>query len=541
MHRLPTLVSLFTILFFMFSLTGNVLIADPTFSSVAFAQSGKKKDKDKDSDKGKKGIKHRVDALEQELANIELTPGPQGETGAQGPQGDTGATGAAGAVGAEGPQGPQGDTGATGAAGAVGAEGPQGPQGDIGATGAAGAVGAEGPQGPQGDTGATGAAGAVGAEGPQGPQGDTGATGAAGAVGAEGPQGPQGDTGATGAAGAVGAEGPQGPQGDTGATGANGAVGAEGPQGPTGNDGTNGVAGADGSAGPQGPAGAAGADGVGDIKVINVTLSQSASPNNAQEFDASNVCDGFGMIYEAAILSNPNTPNRITASVINLDPFVPTLKFQVSRNDTNTNPNDVINQNITFAVKCVTPSIPGIVLSTTTPLRSRVVFVTSVKYDGNLGGVAGANLKCQARANASNIAGIYKAWIADAGNKFPSKAQGGYTRDGQFTLVDGTIIASDWDDLVDGSLQHPINQTESGVIFPAGTPGADNQVWTNVNSNGYSRTPLPFDSCLEWTTNDTASFIEGWTGNLLKQDQLWTQGVNQRKCNSQRRLYCFQQ
>ncbi len=50
MRRLPVTISLFTVLFFIFSLTGNVLIADLTFSSVALA---KDNDKDKDSDKNK--------------------------------------------------------------------------------------------------------------------------------------------------------------------------------------------------------------------------------------------------------------------------------------------------------------------------------------------------------------------------------------------------------------------------------------------------------------------------------------------------------
>jgi hypothetical protein len=38
MRRLPVAISIFTILFFLFNLTGNVLISDPAFSNVAFAQ-----------------------------------------------------------------------------------------------------------------------------------------------------------------------------------------------------------------------------------------------------------------------------------------------------------------------------------------------------------------------------------------------------------------------------------------------------------------------------------------------------------------------
>src|SRR5207248_2675590 len=41
------------------------------------------------------------------------------------------------------------------------------------------------------------------------------------------------------------------------------------------------------------------------------------------------------------------------------------------------------------------------------------VFVTSVMYDGNLGGLAGADAKCQARATAASLSGTYKAWLSD--------------------------------------------------------------------------------------------------------------------------------
>ncbi len=217
MKRLPVVVPIFTVLFFIFSLTTTVLIADPMFTNVAYAKKGDR-DKDKDSDKGKKrGLRHRVDALEtqttdlqNQINTIELTPGPKGDTGPAGPQGPKGDTGATGATG---PQGPKGDTGATGATG------PQGPKGDTGLTGAKGDTGSTGPQGPAGNDGADGA---MGATGPQGPKGDTGPQGPPGADSTvAGPPGPKGDTGPQGLPGF------QGPKGDTG------------PQGPAGADGTN--------------------------------------------------------------------------------------------------------------------------------------------------------------------------------------------------------------------------------------------------------------------------------------------------------------
>ncbi len=81
--------------------------------------------------------------LQQQIDTIELTPGPQGETGATGdtgPQGLPGNDGLDGAVGAQGPAGNDGAVGAQGPAGNDGADGDdgedglsiQGPQGDPG-------------------------------------------------------------------------------------------------------------------------------------------------------------------------------------------------------------------------------------------------------------------------------------------------------------------------------------------------------------------------------------------------------------------------
>ncbi len=65
--------------------------------------------------------KEKLNHIEEGIAGIELTPGPQGE------KGDTGA---------QGPQGPKGDTGAKGDKGDTGAAGAAGAKGDKGDTGA---------------------------------------------------------------------------------------------------------------------------------------------------------------------------------------------------------------------------------------------------------------------------------------------------------------------------------------------------------------------------------------------------------------------
>ena len=97
-----------------------------------------------------------LNALQDALNNIELTPGPAGPAG---PRGADGAAGEKGADGALGPMGPQGEKGADGALG------PIGPPGEKGAAGLAGEKGDRGPQGPPGE------------RGPQGPPGEKGAPG----------------------------------------------------------------------------------------------------------------------------------------------------------------------------------------------------------------------------------------------------------------------------------------------------------------------------------------------------------------------------
>ncbi|QPJ65256.1 MAG: collagen-like protein [Candidatus Nitrohelix vancouverensis] len=156
MIRLPALASLFTILFFIFSLTGNLITADPVLTNVAFAQDKtdgknknsqkkqrkKKRDDDKDKDTDSNGIpgqirnlQNQINALQIELDNIQISAGPQGDPGPQGP---------AGPPGSAGPQGP---------AGADGQDGAEGPQGPIGLQGPQGEMGPPGPPGPSGSGG----------------------------------------------------------------------------------------------------------------------------------------------------------------------------------------------------------------------------------------------------------------------------------------------------------------------------------------------------------------------------------------------------
>src|SRR5215470_17442921 len=81
------------------------------------------------------------------------------------------------------------------------------------------------------------------------------------------------------------------------------------------------------------------------------------------------------------------------------------------------------------------------------------VFVTSTTYEGALlGGLAGADAKCADHAAAGGLAGTFKAWLSDSHKSAASRLT---HSTGTYSLVDGTLVAGAWDDLVMGNLQHP--------------------------------------------------------------------------------------
>ncbi|MEE4241503.1 MAG: hypothetical protein V2I36_08550, partial [Desulfopila sp.] len=71
----------------------------------------------------------------------------------------------------------------------------------------------------------------------------------------------------------------------------------------------------------------------------------------------------------------------------------------------------------------------------------KFVFVSSIQYLGNLGGVTGADYKCNALAHNANLPGVYMAWIADAthnpANRFKKTGV-------PYVTVDNVVVADGW-------------------------------------------------------------------------------------------------
>jgi hypothetical protein len=173
----------------------------------------------------------------------------------------------------------------------------------------------------------------------------------------------------------------------------------------------------------------------------------------------------------------------------------------------------------------------------------RIVFVSSVLYDGNLGGLAGADSKCQGLAIGAGLPGTYKAWLSDsATSAFVRLTHSAVP----YVLVDKTVIANDWTQLTSGSLLSKINLTEKGQTPPAGTYtcGNTNQtVWSNTLKTGGIFSMV--NNCSGWTSNAPST---AHVGSFNYKTFNWTDfcvfpvpdgGTG--GCEKTSALYCFQQ
>jgi len=159
--------------------------------------------------------------------------------------------------------------------------------------------------------------------------------------------------------------------------------------------------------------------------------------------------------------------------------------------------------------------------------RPRRIFVTSAAYKGNLGGLGGADLKCQTLAETAQLGGTFVAWLSDDTGSPTTRLDTGFT--GAYKLVDATVVASGgWADLSDGTLAHAIDRDEK--IGDA----AGEIVWSNSSAAGAQ---VGADSCKGWS-----SALAGDSGRIGISDAVdgtWSDFAAS-FCASTHRLYCVE-
>jgi cysteine-rich repeat protein len=157
----------------------------------------------------------------------------------------------------------------------------------------------------------------------------------------------------------------------------------------------------------------------------------------------------------------------------------------------------------------------------------KVVFVTGASMIGStLGGVTTADDLCNSEAVDAGLAGTFAAWISTS----QASAASVLTHaDMPYRLVDGTVVANDWDDLIDGFITTQIDLLADG----GPVPNVDLRVWTATGTSGDFTAP----SCGDWlggAPNGRVGRIDWAVANS------WTDFVDD-DCNNSYRFYCFEQ
>lgn len=116
------------------------------------------------------------------------------------------------------------------------------------------------------------------------------------------------------------------------------------------------------------------------------------------------------------------------------------------------------------------------------------------------------------------------AWMSDSttspNSRFTPNPNG-------YKLLNGTLIATDYDDLTDSTLLAAIDLTETGVgpTRPV--------VWTGTLANG----DYAGASCADWT-DSSAGLVKA--GNPTSVDLKWT-SAGRFSCTTKLPIYCFEQ
>lgn len=156
----------------------------------------------------------------------------------------------------------------------------------------------------------------------------------------------------------------------------------------------------------------------------------------------------------------------------------------------------------------------------------KTVFISSSVSTADLGGLSGADDKCIALAANAGLSGEFKAWLSTA-SESPSTR---FTQSAApYVLTNGTVIANDWDDLVDGVLQNSISVDESGNDI------IESFAWSGTATNGVVGA---VNRCTEWTHGGG---LNGTVGLSSATDGQWTLWRETRQCAFLYRLYCFEQ
>jgi len=148
------------------------------------------------------------------------------------------------------------------------------------------------------------------------------------------------------------------------------------------------------------------------------------------------------------------------------------------------------------------------------------IFVSSIQWNGALGGAYGVDAKCSNMAFYAGLSGVWVSIISNNGTDIRDRFM-----DQAYYRMDGVKVANSKADLLDGSILAAINLDENGILRTG-----DNSVWTGSYSNGYSSGV----NCQNWNWVDSMGSI----GNMASLSTWLGDGDADQHCYDYNRIYC---
>jgi len=160
--------------------------------------------------------------------------------------------------------------------------------------------------------------------------------------------------------------------------------------------------------------------------------------------------------------------------------------------------------------------------------RDSVVFITSERYRGDINGLAGADQRCRMLAALAGLQRFdtFRAWLSTAEVAAANRL---LQSEGRYVLVNGLVVAENWEGLVSGTLLHPIDVDETYQT-------QDYVAWTGTTHEGHSAFGSEF--CNGWTT--LSPEFMGGSGLSSVVDETWS-FFEDAGCAQDLHLYCIEQ
>jgi hypothetical protein len=166
---------------------------------------------------------------------------------------------------------------------------------------------------------------------------------------------------------------------------------------------------------------------------------------------------------------------------------------------------------------------------------SKLIFVSSERYSGNLGGLDGADAHCQSLAEAAGRTGVFRGWLSTL--NVPAWKRLTHSTV-PYALRTGAIVANDWADFTSGTLRHDIDATEGDAPPPNALASCNPFVfWSATDERGAE---FGSGDCQGWTdASDAPSGVV--LGVLAKDDPVWSTFCYGGSCNSSAPIVCLEQ